>query len=173
MLIQTSSQGATDTLPPTGADVIETPARLGAWKAARADPSNARRKPGILPPKQILVIDDDKDVRVLVALTITQAGFQADTAEDGEKGWEALCSTNYDLVITDHEMPNLTGLKLIERMREVSIEPPCILISANPPLPESTLNKIVHRGAVLPKPFSQTELIEKVFGLLLLGNLEG
>jgi hypothetical protein len=55
----------------------------------------------------------------------------------------------------------------------VSIEPPCILISANPPLPESALNKIVHRGAVLPKPFSPAELIEKVYGLLLLGNLEG
>jgi DNA-binding response OmpR family regulator len=126
---------------------------------------------GVPPLKQILVIDDDTEVRTFVARTVVQAGFRADTAQDGEEGWRALCATNYDLVITDHEMPKLTGLKLIERMREVSIEPPCILISAMLPLPESDLEKIVHRGSVLPKPFSPGDLIERVYGLLLLGDL--
>jgi CheY-like chemotaxis protein len=172
MLIQNTSLGSIDPPPPAEADVTESPAKESTRKTARADPSNALRMHGIPPPKQILVIDDDREVRGLVARTIVMAGFHADTAEDGEEGWRALCSRKYDLVITDHEMPNLSGLKLIERMRAVSIEPPCILISANPPLPEPDLRKIVHRGTVLPKPFSATELIERVYGLLLLGNLE-
>jgi DNA-binding response OmpR family regulator len=142
------------------------------FTAARAEPSNTGRAPGVPPPKQILVIDDDSEVRVLVARTVTKAGFRADTAKDGEEGWRALCVTNYDLVITDHKMPKLSGLKLIERMRAVSIEPPCILISANMPMSESDLAKIVHRGSVLPKPFSPSELIERVYGLLLRGDLQ-
>jgi CheY-like chemotaxis protein len=172
MLIQNSSLGSNDTVPPGGADIVELPARTASRKRPSAAPSDAGRPAGIPAPKQILVIDDDKEVRVLVARTVSRAGFRADTAQDGEEGWRALCVTNYDLVITDHEMPNLTGLKLIERMREVSIEPPCILISANLPLPESDLKKIVHRGTVLPKPFSPSELIERVYGLLLLGDLQ-
>jgi len=172
MLVQTISHGATDTLPDTEADVFGSPTGQSAGKAAGADPSNAGRKSGIRPLKQILVIDDDKEIRGLVARTVIRAGFRADTAQDGEEGWKALCVTDYDLVITDHEMPNLTGLKLIERMRTVSIEPPCILISANLPLSESALNEIVHRGVVLAKPFSPTDLIERVYGLLLLGDVQ-
>jgi DNA-binding response OmpR family regulator len=126
-----------------------------------------------LGPKRILVIDDDPTVRDLVALTVTRAGFTAKTAEDGEDGWMALCGAAYDLVITDHEMPRLTGLKLIKRMRAVSIEPPCILISGQLPESDSALRAIVHRGAVLVKPFSPSELIERVYGLLLTGEFQG
>jgi CheY-like chemotaxis protein len=71
------------------------------------------------------------------------------------------------LVITDHEMPRLTGLNLIKRIREVSVEPPCILISGNLPLPEPDLNRIVRPGVVLPKPFSRVALVETMYGLLL------
>jgi CheY-like chemotaxis protein len=170
MLIQNTAQGATESPPATAADSITS---ADGRELPTAIPSGAGCDAGIRPRKQILVIDDDNDVRGLVARTVVKAGFRADTARDGEEGWLALCVTNYDLVITDHEMPKLSGLKLIERMREVSIEPPCILISANLPLPVSDLKKIVHRGTVLPKPFSPAELIERVYGLLLYGDLPG
>jgi CheY-like chemotaxis protein len=171
MFIQNSSQDPADTPPREQVDSDGLPAGAGVLGlAAPADSLKTGRTVGNALSKQILVIDDDREVRGLVALTVTRAGFRADTARDGEEGWRALCVTNYDLVITDHEMPKLTGLKLIERMRAVSVEPPCILISANFPLPEDDLKKIVYRGAVLPKPFSPSELIESVFELLLLGD---
>lgn len=121
--------------------------------------------------RQILVVDDDTYVRNLVAKTVTRAGFRADTANDGENGWEAFCRVAYDLVITDHEMPRLTGLRLIARIRSYSQEPPCILISGELPAVESTLMAIVGRGAILAKPFSPAALIEKVQGLLVHGDL--
>jgi two-component system chemotaxis response regulator CheY len=121
-------------------------------------------------PRKILVIDDDPLILELVAETVTRAGFQAKTARNGEEGWTALCLSNFDLIITDHEMPKLTGLRIIERLREVSIEPPCILISGSMPGTESALARIVHRGALLEKPFSPLELIEMIYGLLLGGD---
>ena len=173
MLIQNTSQGATGHPSTVENDSVASLANPDARKVATEDLPISARSIGVPLPRQILVIDDDKEDRVLVARTVTKAGFRADMAKDGEEGWRALCVTNYDLVITDHEMPKLSGLKLIERMRAVSIEPPCILISANLPMPESDLEKIVHRGAVLPKPFSPSELIERVYGLLLRGDLQG
>jgi DNA-binding response OmpR family regulator len=120
--------------------------------------------------KQILVVDDDPGVRELVAKTVAQAGFRVDTADDGENAWEALRRAPYDLVITDNEMPRLTGLKLIERIRSFSVEPPCILISGNLAHAESILVRLVGPDAVLGKPFSPAALIERVYKLLMHGN---
>ncbi len=122
--------------------------------------------------RQILIVDDEPALRRLVSGAVTQAGFRADTAEDGEEGWEALCNTSYDLLITDHEMPRLNGLALIGRLRAISSDPPCILMSGSLPGPEPTLKKLVHPGAVLAKPFSPAVLIEKVYGLLLFGGFQ-
>jgi DNA-binding response OmpR family regulator len=140
--------------------------------AAQLNLSYGARAIGRHAPKQILVVEDDPEIRELVARTITRAGFQVDTAGDGEEAWNALCLTAYDLVITDHEMPRLTGLKLIERIRAISVEPPCILISCNLPGSASTLREILYPGALLAKPFSGVQLIERVFGLLLHGDFE-
>jgi DNA-binding response OmpR family regulator len=123
-------------------------------------------------PKSVLVVDDDAGIRNMVAETISRAGFRTDTASDGEEGWAAICLTTYDLIITDHEMPRLTGLSLIRRLRQVSPEPPCILISGNLPEPESTLKGLLHCSAFLGKPFSRAELIEKVYGILLFGDFQ-
>ena len=138
--------------------------------AARLSPK--AKKPARVLAKKILVVDDDQDIREMVARTVSQAGFSADTAEDGEAGWQAICMTPYDLIITDHEMPRLTGLSMIRRLRQVSHEPPCILISGGLPEPESSLKGIIHSSAFLPKPFSPVALIEKVYGILLYGDFQ-
>jgi two-component system OmpR family response regulator len=122
--------------------------------------------------RQVLVIDDDADVCEMVARTVAKAGFGVDTAHDGEEGWKALCVTKYDLVITDHHMPGLTGLKLIERLRSVSVEPPCILISGAIPGSEPALRRIVHPDAILEKPFSPCALIERIYDIMLHGDFQ-
>jgi len=159
-----------DSLRPFGAVPSEFDALRFADKATESAHSKRISGPGTLSPKKILVVDDEPALRELMADAVTRVGFHAHTARDGEEGWEALCITTYDLLITDHEMPRLTGLALIERLRTVSMKPPCILTSGSLPLPETLLKKIVHPGAVLPKPFSVTKLIEKVYGLLMYGD---
>jgi CheY-like chemotaxis protein len=115
---------------------------------------------------RILVVDDDPIHRELVVSAVIEAGFEAHTAHDGEEGWEALCRQKYDLVITDHQMPKLTGLKLIERLRAVSANPPCILISGWLPEPAGVLIETVQPGAVFAKPFPVAHLVETIFRLL-------
>jgi DNA-binding response OmpR family regulator len=159
-----------DSLHPFGAGASALDASPGAERTAESIFSRRMSGSGTFSPKKILVIDDEPALRELVADTVARAGFRAHMAGDGEEGWEALCNTTYDLLITDHEMPRLTGLALIERLRKVSLKPPCILTSGSLPMPESVLKKIVHPGAVLPKPFSTAKLIEKVYGLLLYGE---
>jgi CheY-like chemotaxis protein len=114
----------------------------------------------------ILVVDDDPTHRALVESVVTGAGFEVHTAGDGEEAWEALCRLKYALLITDHEMPRLKGLDLIERLRAVSEAPPCILISGSLPKAEWILREVVRPGAFLPKPFTIPELLGTIFRLL-------
>jgi two-component system, chemotaxis family, sensor histidine kinase and response regulator WspE len=63
---------------------------------------------------RILVVDDDISIRELSAAVLMPSGYQVDTAEDGAAGWEALHGNNYDLLITDHNMPRVSGVELVK-----------------------------------------------------------
>ena len=65
--------------------------------------------------------------------------YQVDTAADGEEGWKALHAVShapdsYDLLITDHDMPGLSGLDLVKRLRAVHIALPVILATGKLPI---------------------------------------
>jgi len=120
----------------------------------------------------ILLVDDDSAVRGTMAIVLERAGYRVGCAEDGEAGWNALCAAPSDLLITDHEMPKLTGLELLRRVRTVYRRLPAILMSGCPPLGEADLESLLHPGAVIPKPFSVGTLLAKVQELLH-GSLTG
>lgn len=65
----------------------------------------------------MLVVDDERDVAVLIAHLLTNMGFQVSTAHDGLSGLEAIKTTLPDLVLLNHLMPGLTGLEVLERVR--------------------------------------------------------
>jgi len=74
-----------------------------------------RRQPGELPirrTKRVLAVDDSLTVRELERKLLTARGYHADVAVDGMDGWNAVRSGNYDLVITDVDMPRMDGIEL-------------------------------------------------------------
>jgi two-component system, sensor histidine kinase and response regulator len=114
--------------------------------------------PGNLVSRQrILVAEDNESVRQILYDTLTSANFYVDAAADGEEAWRALQSVHYDLLVTDNEMPRLTGLELIKRIREAGMRLPVIMASA-------TISETVVRDyadlqiAVVPKPFALRDL---------------
>jgi DNA-binding response OmpR family regulator len=116
---------------------------------------------------RVLMIEDDVELRDLNAMAMMTHGFRVDTAGNGEAGWKALCHSRYDLVITDHDMPELTGLDLIKRMRSVSFDLPCILFSGQLPGSEDALTKVIQPGVALHKPLSPCQLIAETKALLV------
>ncbi|MEO1621014.1 MAG: response regulator, partial [Cyanobacteria bacterium J06632_3] len=67
--------------------------------------------------KRILVVDDSMTVRAMEKKLLQNKGYAVDMAVNGAEGWNALRMNNYDLVITDIDMPRMTGIELIQRMR--------------------------------------------------------
>lgn len=116
--------------------------------------------------RRILVVDDDAGLRNLMAALLRQAGHLVSCAEDGEEAWEALCSERFDAMITDHEMPRLTGLELLRRVRAAPHKMPVILISGRMPVGETDLPQLLSPGLALQKPFSLADFRARVRSIL-------
>jgi DNA-binding response OmpR family regulator len=81
--------------------------------------------------RRILVVDDDPRARTAVARLLTEEGYDATVAADGEEASALLSSWNPDLVVTDLEMPRLDGRGLLERVRRLQPGTPVIVLSAH------------------------------------------
>ena len=127
-------------------------------EATEAAPTPGRRNPS----PRILVVDDANYIRQLMASFLTRFGYQVDTAEDGAAGWNALQANHYDLLLTDNNMPRLSGLDLIKRLRFARMNLPVILVSGAMSTDELDQNPALQLAATLPKPFSPDELLETV-----------
>ena len=114
----------------------------------------------------VLVVEDDTEVRRLLSHSLESAGHSVLEAENGERALElaGLHGPRVDIVVTDLVMPRMSGLKLLERLRDDCPDAGVILISGYPEHP-GTL-EIPHDHELLHKPFSASELIRKVSGLL-------
>jgi CheY-like chemotaxis protein len=132
-------------------------------RAATDRPEESPESPGPEPHRiRILHADDDRIILRASQILLGRAGYDVDTVADGEEAWGALQAVSYDLVITDNQMPHLTGVELIQRVRRSLNPVPIVLASAS--IPRTGFARC---DAVLAKPFTVRELIETVRRVLL------
>jgi DNA-binding response OmpR family regulator len=127
------------------------------------------------PASRILVVEDDPDIRRINAVALHRAGYHVDTAEDGLAGWKVLkvlkpvrhAPENYDLLITDHDMPGLTGLALVQKLRTAHMTLPVIMATGNFPV-EDLLGRYswLQPAFTLLKPYSIKVLLGTVEAVL-------
>jgi len=79
--------------------------------------------------KKILVVDDDPGVREFVADWLEEHGFDVETAEDGEDGFEKFKNGIYDLVMSDMIMPKMIGNEMLRRIKEVKPEQMVVMLT--------------------------------------------
>jgi len=120
------------------------------------DPS---RPPVLIRVQRILIADDDEGIRHLITSVLAGEGFDVKAASNGEEAWEELHRKHYDLLVTDNEMPHLTGLELIKWLRKDGMKLPVILASGS--LSEETTQDYpqLQIAAVISKPFNIWEFL--------------
>jgi signal transduction histidine kinase/CheY-like chemotaxis protein len=123
---------------------------------------------------QILVVDDNPDLRAYVSSVLQRQGYQVRTAEQGAAGLEMATRYGPDLIITDLMMPGVSGLEMIERIRKNAVlqGTPIILLTAK--VDDETRLEGAEQGAdaYLSKPFNDRELLAEVRNLLALKSNE-
>lgn len=114
-----------------------------------------------MPELTILVCDDEPHIVHVVSTKLRNAGFEIITAADGEEAFEAASAAPPDLVITDYQMPLLSGLELCAKLRAEprTRDVPVIMLTARgfAMNPEDLAGTNIQK--VLPKPFSPREIL--------------
>lgn len=115
---------------------------------------------------RILYVDDEPGLLRLGALVLSRAGYEVDTAADGIAAWSALRERSYQLLITDNQMPGMTGVELIRKLGLEGSTLPTILASGT--LGTLPLEELpwLDRTALLAKPFSTGQLLAVVHNAL-------
>src|SRR5246500_2229099 len=119
---------------------------------------------------RILVVEDEKRIADFLCRGLEGAGYAVDAAGDGAKALEHVHGTDYDLVILDLMLPDMDGLKVLERVRNRKLGPPVLILSARGGVDDRV--KGLEQGAddYLTKPFAFVELLARVRALLRRGQ---
>ncbi|MHB1123086.1 MAG: sigma-54-dependent transcriptional regulator [Ramlibacter sp.] len=86
--------------------------------------------PAAVPPPQILVVDDEPDLRTLYELTLLREGYRVDAAGSLAEAWQRLEAQRFDAVITDMRLPDGLGLELLHRVAAQQRSERCIVMTA-------------------------------------------
>ena len=117
--------------------------------------------------RRILIAEDDDLIRRIISNALAEDGYTVNAVADGEQAWEALRHDVYDLLVTDNEMPRLTGLKLIKRIRQAGTDLPVIVASGSFTLKNIPDYPQLQITAAVPKPFDKSEFLDAVRNILL------
>ena len=123
----------------------------------------------------VLVVDDEPHIVNVLTMKLRGAGYDVVTAEDGEQAYELALEQLPDLVITDYQMPFLSGLEFAQRLRlaeSTSVTPVLMLTARGFTIAAEALAK-TNIQAVLSKPFSPRDVASRVEALLEQGPSGG
>ena len=116
--------------------------------------------------KLLLIVDDDADMRMLLAEYFRRLGFKVEEAESGADALEPAFSGRFDCFIFDVSMPGMTGFELLRRVRERGVHTPAMFLTAHDAIDDKVAGFEAGADDYLAKPFSPRELEVRVEALL-------
>jgi len=108
--------------------------------------------------KKVLIIDDEKNIRMTIKSCLDESIYQVDVAVNGEEGYDKLKNETYDLALLDIKLPGISGLELLKKMRDNQIKTDVVMMTAY-----GTIERAVDAmklGAIdfMSKPFTPVEI---------------
>ena len=124
--------------------------------------------------QRILVVDDEAHIVQVLSLKLRNAGYEIITAVDGEEGVDLAREQRPDLIITDFQMPYLTGLELCQALAEdeVTAKIPIVILTARGYALDDADLALGNIKDVISKPFSPRAIVQLVRELLAEANGE-
>lgn len=113
---------------------------------------------------KILAVDDSNSIRKMVELTLDDEDHDVTTANDGELGLAAAQADDFDIIITDINMPNMSGYELIEALRKLPAykNKPIVCLTTESGAEQKEKGREVGATGWITKPFSPEKLISIV-----------
>ncbi|WP_341862756.1 response regulator [Gymnodinialimonas sp. 57CJ19] len=116
-------------------------------------------------PTQILIIDDDPNIKDVIGFAVEAAGFSPSYASDGAEGLAKAQSGAFDLVVLDIGLPEMDGLEVCKALRRTS-EVPILFLTARDDEIDRVLGMEIGGDDYVTKPFSPRELVARIKAIL-------
>jgi two-component system, OmpR family, response regulator len=121
---------------------------------------------------QLLIVDDDREIRTLLADYLQTHGYRCLMAADGDAMWDQLQQNSVDLIVLDLNLPGDDGLVLCRNLRAKSAIPVIMLTARGEPL-DRILGLEMGADDYLPKPFEPRELLARIRSVLRRSAAQG
>jgi two-component system alkaline phosphatase synthesis response regulator PhoP len=118
--------------------------------------------------RKALVVDDEFHIVQVMAIKLRNNGFEVVTAENGSEAYKQACDFKPDVIITDYQMPVMSGLEFIEKLRQnpQTAQTPVIMLTARGFAIDDQQRQSLQISACLSKPFSPREVLQTVEDVL-------
>ena len=118
------------------------------------------------PEARLLVVEDEPNIRELLATSLRFAGFEVQVAADGSTAIRMAAEQNPDLVVLDVMLPDLDGFTVTRRLRESGRHLPIVFVTARDSLDDKITGLTVGGDDYVTKPFSLEEVVARLRGLI-------
>jgi len=123
--------------------------------------------------RPILIVDDEKNIRLTVSQSLESIGLDTDTAMNGEEALAKLKANDYSLILLDLKMPGMDGMQVLRRIREVRPEVRVIVITAYGTVESAVEAMKLGTVDFVQKPFASEEIRALVSRVLRRDQLDG
>jgi CheY-like chemotaxis protein len=118
--------------------------------------------------KRVLVVDDEVHIVHVVAIKLRNNGYEVISADNGAEAFELACKEKPDIIVTDYQMPIMSGLELVEKLRQCdeTQDIPIIMLTARSFAISKEQQDEFRIASCLSKPFSPKELLGNIEDVL-------
>ena len=138
---------------------------LSSVRKIAVDPEPAQRQ------RKLMIVDDDAEMRTLLAEYFRRLGFEVAEKENGPAALQTVTNDQFDCFILDVAMPEMSGIDLLKKMRDRGITTPALFLTAHDLLDDKVAGFEAGADDYLAKPFSPRELEYRIEALLRRGQL--
>ena len=111
---------------------------------------------------RVLLVDDERDVRRMLQRCLARAGFDTVEVSDGRAALDLLRREAFDLVVSDVQMPIMTGIELLGALGSEGLDVPVVLVSGSLEVPDASKARELGAFDFFKKPFPIAELLQSV-----------
>ncbi|WP_070120517.1 response regulator transcription factor [Bacillus marinisedimentorum] len=116
--------------------------------------------------KKLLVVDDEESIVTLLQYNLEQAGYEVETAYDGQQALEYALKNDYDLIVLDLMLPQMDGMDVLKSLRQQKIDTPVLMLTAKDDEFDKVLGLELGADDYMTKPFSPREVTARVKAIL-------
>ncbi|MFC5370800.1 response regulator transcription factor [Arcanobacterium bovis] len=118
------------------------------------------------PEARILVVDDERNIRELLSVSLRFAGFAVEVAQDGHEALTIESTFGADLVVLDIMLPDMDGFEVLRRLREREPDLPVLFLTAKDDVQDKIQGLTVGGDDYITKPFSLEEVVARIRAVL-------